>query len=208
MRARKGDKRHDLAAGEVVQRRKLCRDEAPRGLFSPPSRQTTLLHTNFGEFLLVSVAASLEDDRPARCGRLPRGHLGLHRATCQACCAIGMEFVIVRICEPSLTVQSYPYIERATFTRTWLQWPHWDVVLLTMPPTRKARGPDAAAGRSQQATHRRAGAVETSQRLTGSACYPAISWCIRCSLVGLVLRTHTMLPPSTQCKWTRTACQS
>jgi len=24
---------------------------------------------------------------------------------------------------------------------------------------------------------RRAGAVETSQRLTGSACYPAISWC-------------------------------
>jgi len=50
MRARKGDKRHDLAAGEVVQRRKLCRDEAPRGLFSPPSRQTTLLHTNFGEF--------------------------------------------------------------------------------------------------------------------------------------------------------------
>lgn len=99
-------------------------------------------------------------------------------------------------------------LERATFTGTWLQWPHWDVMLLTMPPTRKARGPDAAAGRSQQATHRRAGAVETSQRLTGSACYPAISWCIRRSLVGLVLRTHTMLPPSTQCKWPRTACQS
>lgn len=55
---------------------------------------------------------------------------------------------------------------------------------------------------------RRAGAVETSQRLTGSACYPAISWCIRCSLVGHVLRTHTMLPPSTQCSGPRTACQS
>lgn len=121
MRARKGDKHHDLAAGEVVQRRKLCRGEAPRGLFSPPSRQTTLLYTNFGEVFLVSVAASLEDDRPARCGRLPRGHLVLHRATCQACCAIGVEFVTVGICEASLTVQSYPYIERATFTGNWLR---------------------------------------------------------------------------------------
>lgn len=121
MRARKGDKLHNLAAGEVVQRRKLCRDEAPRGLFSPPSRQTTLLHTNYGEFFLVSVATSLEDDRPARCGSLPRGHPGLHRATCQARCTIGMEFVTVRIWQASLTVLSYSYIERATFTGNWLQ---------------------------------------------------------------------------------------
>ena len=205
MRARKGDKRHDLAAGEVVQRRKLCRDEAPRGLFSPPSRQTTLLHTNFGEFFLVSVAASLGDDRPARCGRLPRGHLGLHRATCQACCAIGMEFVIVRICEPSLTVQSYPYIERATFTGTWLQRPHWDVMLLTMPPTRKARGPNAAAGRSQQAT--------SPCRCCGN--FTASHWIcmLSCYLIALSSdlcfeRTLCYHSPSTQCSGPRTACGS
>jgi hypothetical protein len=65
MRVRKGDKRHDLAAGEVVQRRKLCRDLAPRSFFSP-FRQTTLRHTNFGDFILVSMATSLEDDRPTR----------------------------------------------------------------------------------------------------------------------------------------------
>jgi hypothetical protein len=66
-RARKGDKRHDLATGEVVQRRKLCRDEAPRTLFSPFC-QTTLLaaHKLRRLFFLVSVAISLEDDRSAR----------------------------------------------------------------------------------------------------------------------------------------------
>lgn len=143
-----------------------------------------------------------------RDGRLHRGHLGVDRATCQACCVSRMEFVVVRIFQVSCHFLSGPYIERATFTGIRLQWPHWDVMSLTMPSKLKARGPDAAAGRSQQATHRRAGAVETSQRLTGSACYPAISWCIRCSLVGHVLRTHTMLPPSTQCSRPRTACQS
>jgi hypothetical protein len=60
---------------------------------------------------------------------------------------------------------------------SWRQWPHWDVMLLT-PSERKARGSKAAAGPSQQAKSRRAGAVKTSQRLTGSACYLAISWCI------------------------------
>jgi hypothetical protein len=52
------------------------------------------------------------------------------------------------------------------------------------------------------------GAVETSQRISGAACYLAISWCVRHSIVGPVLRAHTMLSPSTQCNGPRTACQS
>ena len=51
-----------------------------------------------------------------------------------------------------ITVISDPYIGRAKFTGIWLQWPHWEVMLLTTPSKLKARGPDAAAERSQQAT--------------------------------------------------------
>ena len=61
-------------------------------------------------FPLVSVCPQASDVTGRRDGGLPRGHLGLHRATCQACCAIGMGFDIVCICQASLTVLSYPYI--------------------------------------------------------------------------------------------------
>jgi hypothetical protein len=135
MRARKGDKRHDLAAGEVVQRRKPCRDEASRSLFSP-SRQATLLHTNFGDFFSSAWPQAL-NLTGRRDSKLPRGHLGLHRTTCQACRVIGMKFVAVRICEASCHCVSDPYIERASSTGIWLQWPHWDVMLLTLPSSAK-----------------------------------------------------------------------
>jgi hypothetical protein len=72
-----------------------------------------------------------------RDSKLPRGHLGLHRTTCQACRVIGMKFVAVRICEASCHCVSDPYIERASSTGIWLQWPHWDVMLLTLPSSAK-----------------------------------------------------------------------
>lgn len=112
-RARKGDKRHDLAAGEVVQRRKMCRDDVPRTLFSP-FRQTTRLHTNFGDLSFSSAWPQALKMTGRRDGRLPRGHLSVDRATCQACCVSRMEFVAVRSFYAS--VLSGPYIERATFT--------------------------------------------------------------------------------------------
>ena len=106
-----------------------------------------------------------------------------------------------------ITVLSDPYIERATFAGTWLQWPHWDVMLLMMPPTRKARGPDAAAGRSQQATSPCwcCGNFTASHWICMLSCYLMVC-------PSLPRRTCTSnahyATTSTQCSRPRTACQS
>ena len=64
-----------------------------------------------------------------------------------------------------------------------------DVTLLTSA-NRNARDRTYAAAEPSQEPRSRADAVGTLHRLTGSACYPAISWCIRRPVGVPVPRMH------------------